>query len=171
VSGTSAGWSPARRAAHSVYMAARNRDPEFAAKAASGRRNWSPERIALKRAQMTAQNLDPDFHARKLAGIANRLPRGVRVPKGTHPCVRGFFIQMNAQRATRQGISGRVNVDKATITGWNRSMPRLDTIDAVLNALGLELAIVPIGSRDENGFLKKKAGRPRSCSQPKECDQ
>ena len=41
---------------------------------------------------------------------------------------------------------------------WKRYMPRLDLIDAAGGALDMELAWVPRGSRDENGFPKKKNG-------------
>lgn len=143
-------------------MTERNRNPEFAAKAAEGRKNWPPERIALKRAQMAAQNLDSAFQARKLAGIAKRPPRGFTIPNNTHPCVRGFFTEANEQRATRRQISQRVSLGTATLTSWRtKCMPTLDNFDAALNALGFELAIVPIGTRDQNGFATKKPATPK----------
>ncbi|MGL5166661.1 MAG: hypothetical protein ACRC9K_12315 [Afipia sp.] len=157
MSGTSAGWSPQRRAQHSAMMVERNRDPAFIEKRRKGASKWTPERRAVKSAEMTKRNADPAFHAKKLKGIAKRAPRGFTIPKHTHPCVRALFIEMNQQQATRADVSGRANVSRDTLTGWRSlNMPLVDMLDAALGAVDLELCVMPRGTRDENGFPKKK---------------
>jgi hypothetical protein len=157
MSGTSAGWSKERRAAHSAWMVQRNRDPEFIAQRRKGQGKWTPERRAEKSAQMKALNEDPAFIAKQRASILTRAPRELSVPQHVHPCVRGFFVAMRDEQASRADLSARSGIGIFTFTGWRkRHMPQLDVIDAALNAMDMELAIVPIGSRDANGFLKKK---------------
>lgn len=157
MSGTPAGWSKERRAAHSAMMVELNRDPTFVGARRKGQSSWTAERRAAKSVEMTKRNADPAFHAKKLTGIAKRAPRGFNIPPNTHPCVRGLFVEMNEQRATRDHITQRSHVSRDALTGWRtHNMPLLDMIDAALGALDLELAIVPRGTRDENGFPKKK---------------
>lgn len=156
MSGTSAGWSKERRAKHSAMMVLKNRDPEFIARRDTGKK-WTPERRAAKSAQMKKLNEDPEFRAKRKLGILGRPRRGfTRIPDHIHPCVRGFYVEMNAQQAIRADIARRANVSVDVQSGWRRSMPLVDTLDAVLGALGYELAIVPAGTRDENGFFKKR---------------
>jgi hypothetical protein len=156
MSGTSAGWTKERRAAHSAFMVALNRDPEFAAKRRMGQATWTQERRAATAAALSARNSDPAFQARRLAGIAMTV-RGVSLPKHCHPVVRGLFVEMNAQGATRRRVSEPAGLTPHTITGWRkRHMPLLDAIDAALNTLDLEIAIVAAGTRDRNGFAKRK---------------
>jgi hypothetical protein len=157
------GWSPERRAAQSAMMSALNGDPDFVARRRKGQSDWSPERRAAKSAELTARNFDPDFHRRKLEGIAERPRRGFAVPERCHPCVRGLFVEMNEQQATRAEVGSRAGVNTETLSTWRgRSMPLLDVFDAVLNALDLELAIVPIGTRDRNGMVRRKPRTAKS---------
>lgn len=163
MSGTSASWTEERRAAQAAFMRARNCDPEFIKKRPKGREKWTPEQRAGKAAQMRAMNADPAFQKKRLAGIANRLPRPFTLPKHVHPIVRGLFAEMNEQLATRKRVSAPAGVTNHAITSWRKSsMPLLDTIDAALNTLDLELAIVPAGTRDGNGFAKRKTRKQRT---------
>ncbi|WP_420132632.1 helix-turn-helix domain-containing protein [Rhodopseudomonas sp.] len=151
------GWSPQRRAAQSAMMKTLNADPDFVVRRRKAQTEWSPERRAAKSAEFTARNHDPEFHKRKLAGIAQRPRRGFKIPERCHPCVRGLFVEMNEQKATRSEVGLRAGVNEETLSSWRgRSMPLLDVLDAVLNTLDLELAIVPIGTRDQNGFARRK---------------
>jgi len=138
-------------------MRKQNRNPDFIARRNKGQTRWTAERRAKKSEEMKTRNADPTFRAKQLAGIQRRAPRGFTIPKHTHPIVRGFFVEMNNQGATRRAIKDRSSVSADAITGWRtRNMPLLDMIDAALNSLDLELAIVPRGSRDKNGFLKQQ---------------
>jgi hypothetical protein len=157
MSGTAASWTPERRAAQSAFMTARNRDPAFIAARPRGTVKWTPEQRAAKAVQMRAMNADPAFQKKRLAGISKRLPRPFALPKHVHPIVRGLFVEMNEQRTTQLRVAQSAGLLDCTLSGWRKSnMPLLDTIEAALNTLGLELAIVPAGSRDQNGFVRKK---------------
>lgn len=154
MSGTVAGWTPERRAQQSALMKRKNADPDFVTRRLS--RRWTDEQRTLKRQEMLALNADPLFREKQREGCRKRKPRGFRsIPESIHPCVRGFFVEMNAQRATRAQIARRTSVTTYTQTNWKRSMPLLDVLDAALGGLGLELAIVPRGSRNNDGFLKR----------------
>lgn len=156
MSGTSAGWTAERRARQSVFMVERNRDPAFADRRRKGQFNLSPEQRAARAAKLAAMNADPEFRAKQRAGVAQRNGRMHVVPASVHPCVRGLFVEMNAQLATRADIQARSSVSADAQSSWKRHcMPMLDMIDAALGALDFELAIVPRGSRDTNGFYKK----------------
>lgn len=156
MSGTSAGWTPERRAAQSAFMTARNREPEFVNQRRKGQGNWTEEQRRANSERLSALNADPAFRAKQREGCRNRTYRRPRIPQQVHPCVRGFFVEMYDQHATRADITARAGISSYSQSDWKkRSMPMLDTIDAALNALGLELAIVPRGSRDDNGFYKR----------------
>ena len=149
MTGTSASWTPERRAAQAAVMTGLNDKPEFAHK----RNGWTEERRADKRAKMIALNADPAFQDKRRAAIADRVKR----PQPLHPVVAGLFAEIREQRTTRQRVARPAGVGPDTISGWGRKhMPYLDLIDAALNVLGFELAIVPIGTRDATGFPTKK---------------
>lgn len=159
MSGTSAGWSDERRARQSALMHAQNAGAAFRRR--KGSATWSAERREAKRAQMLAQNADPAFHAKKLAGIARRPPHRMAPADHVHPIVRGFFRQMQAEDASRERIAEPAGISADAISGWrSRNMPLLDMIDAALGVFDLELAIVPIGTRDQNGFAPRKGRKP-----------
>lgn len=158
MSGTSAAWTPERRAAQSAFLKARHADPAFAAAARKGRTAWTAERRAARSAEMTKLNADPAFRAARQRGVAGRLPGAVTVLPHTHPLVRGLFAAMQQEMASMRDVAKRGGFTKTTLGSWrNRRMPMVDLLDAALNTLDLELAIVPIGSRDQNGFTSKKS--------------
>lgn len=143
------------------------------------RRNVSPETRAACAARLAALNADPAVKAKQIASrsrpwsaerraryelkMATALPRPRKIPEHAHPCVRGFFAALNNERAALSDIAGRTGIGCDTLRFMNtRHMPRLDTIDAALCALDLELAIVPRGTRDQNGFPKKKNGNAKT---------
>lgn len=157
MSGTSAAWTPERRAAAAVRCAAQNRDASFRA---AKRKGWTEARRAAKRAEMIARNADPAFQDKRAAGVARRNPEAAFVH--THPVVTGLFAEMRAQRTTLERVAKPAGIERGTLGGWRRRhMPYLDMIDAALNVLGLELAIVPAGDRDGNGFFKKRSRQER----------
>lgn len=156
MSGTTAGWSAERRAAQSALMRRLNADPLFVALRSSGQASWTPEQRAARDARLRELNADPKFRAKRQAGIVGRRPRAHRVPEHAHPCVRGLFVEMNEQCATRASVADRAGFSAECLTKWKTAhMPTLDIVDAALGALDFELAIVPRGSRDVNGFYKK----------------
>lgn len=137
------------RAARAARMAAMNADPDIRARRLAGLREWTDEQRAQQSKLMRKQNADGTFQRQRQAK-----PRRLKIPAHTHPLVRGLYAEVNEQRATMRQIAGRNGVDYSTMLAWRRSMPRIDTLDSALNSLDLELAIVPIGTRDETGFAK-----------------
>lgn len=123
--------------------------------------HWPPARRTQQRAAMEANNLDPQFVANKVAGHRDwhehtPVP-AYAVPEHAHPLVRGFYAAVNAERCRLHEIAGRTNIHVCTLRQWRtRYMPRVDLLDAALNALDLELAIVPRGSRDADGIVKRR---------------
>lgn len=64
------------------------------------------------------------------------------VPKGVDPLVTFIFEEMNNQQATLVEVAKRAGIDKNTFYSWKRrSHPHLDTVRAVLMALGYNLKI------------------------------
>lgn len=152
--------SAAERAARAARMRALNADPEVRARRRAGRAKWSSERREAQAKLLRALNADPDFILRKRAGLAAARIHPSKIPLHSLPVVRGLFVEMNAQRATLADIGSRAGIGKDTIRFWRfRAMPRVDLLDAALNTLDLELAIVPIGTRDANGFATKGCKR------------
>ncbi|ETR79167.1 hypothetical protein X566_15460 [Afipia sp. P52-10] len=157
MSGTSAGWTPERRAAQARLMRAQNADPAFVDRRNKGPQNLPAAERAARSARIKAMNADPAFQAKRREGIAVQGGRKLAIPEHTHPCVRGMFVAMNDQRASRHAMASRVGMNVASFTAWRRKhMPRVDDLDAALNALDLELAIVPKGTRDADGFCSRR---------------
>ncbi|MDQ2084670.1 helix-turn-helix transcriptional regulator [Xanthobacteraceae bacterium Astr-EGSB] len=89
------------------------------------------------------------------AGIVNRHRGLIEVPTHTNPVVRGVFEAMNRRLRTQNEVSAASGVHVSVISSWKyRHMPRLDLIEAALNTLDFELAIVPRGHRGPDGFLR-----------------
>lgn len=153
MSGTSAGWTPERRAVQAARMAALNANVLTKSKRSE---TWSEARRAAKSAELIARNRDPAFKEKRFTGIRQR---GLRedAERHIHPLVRGLFAEMAKQRATYERVAAPVGVCRSTLVSWRRRrMPYLDLLDAALNVLGFELAIVPIGRRGPDGFPTKK---------------
>lgn len=70
------------------------------------------------------------------------------VAEHAHPLVRVMVHEMNRQRTTFEELATRTHVGIDTMRFWQtRHMPRLDTFEAVLNTMGLELVIRRVSSR------------------------
>jgi hypothetical protein len=143
-------------------MSARNADPLFQAKKNHGKKGWTVETRAAQAERLNALRADPGFLARQRAAREIAKPRPIAVPRHTAPVVRGLFVGMNLHLATFGDVSNRSGVSYDTLRRWRECMPHVDLLEAALNTLDFELAIVPIGSRDDNGFFKPKLGRPPS---------
>jgi len=62
-----------------------------------------------------------------------------------HSCVRFLFKEMEKKQIHELDFARRVGIERNTIRNWRiQTMPRVDTLDAALNALGYRLAVVPI---------------------------
>jgi hypothetical protein len=150
------------REARASRMRARNADPEFQNKTKHGKQGWTEDTRAAQAARLDALRADPGFVARQRAARAVAKPRPIRVPRDTAPVVRGLFVGMNLHLATFGDVSTRSGVSYDTLRRWRQHMPHVDLLEAALNTLDFELAIVPIGSRDDDGFLRPRKGRPPS---------
>lgn len=81
------------------------------------------------------------------------------IPANAHPIVRGCFSEMIARGVSHAEMQAEAGIGIGTVTRWStRNTPQLQTIEAALNVLGFELAIVPRGSRDAMGFLQQPKG-------------
>jgi hypothetical protein len=133
------------------------------------RASWTPDRRAAQADRMREVSASFTGERRVAAGIkaaARRRSVGGRysLPQHSHPIVHGLFIALNADGRTVKAIAAEVGVSHHTILGWRDDYaPTLPVIDATLNALGLELAIVRRGRRDNCGF----SARPLELSERK----
>lgn len=152
------------RAARSKRMRANLADPAFREKQRAGGFGWTDDRRAETAERMRRLMLDPAYQARLRATAKH-----IAVPQHTHPVIRGLYVEMNEQQAMLRDVTRRCGFGCDLLTKWRkRTMPRVDTYDAALNALGLELAIVPAGTRDQNGFIRKKPRKATTGELP--CD-
>ena len=68
-----------------------------------------------------------------------------------HPLVCELKGLRRSKKLPVKTIAGHAEVDKNTIFAWEfRSVPQLDTFDAVLRTLGYQLAIVPLRRQGPN---------------------
>ena len=66
------------------------------------------------------------------------------VPPRAHPLVRRLYGEMNAQMTTVGEVAQRSGLSSDTLLKWRgRHVPTLQNFEAALNALDLELRIVP----------------------------
>jgi hypothetical protein len=144
------------RARRSTHMRALNADPAIQAKRSHGKRCWTEEGRQAAAARLEAQRNNPEFLAAQRAARETAKLPPLKLPQHTLPIVRGLFVGMNDQRATFGDVSKRSGVSYDTLRRWRKHMPHVDMLEAALNTLDLELAIVPMGTRDDNGFIKKK---------------
>lgn len=149
--------SDVERRARSDRMKARNADPAFQVKRRGGKGGWTAEKRVAAAERMRRQKADPEFVAAQNAARRTYKMPPLKLPKGNVPVVRGLFVGMNKERATFGDVSTRSGIAYDTIRNWRTRAPHVDLLEAALNTLDLELAIVPIGSRDENGFVRKRA--------------
>jgi DNA-binding phage protein len=62
-----------------------------------------------------------------------------------HSCVRFLFKEMEKKQIHELDFARHVGIERNTVRNWRvQTMPRVDTLDAALNALGYKLAVVPI---------------------------
>lgn len=64
------------------------------------------------------------------------------VPAKGHPAIRRMFAEMNAQKMALDEMEYRSGVCVDTFKSWRtRHSPKLDNLEACLNALGLEITV------------------------------
>lgn len=149
--------SDVERAARSARMRALQADPKFQAARKAAIKEQTADRRAAQAELMRRMNADPSFILKKRAAQDLARIQAIKIPERTIPVVRGLFVEMNDQCATLADVAERAGIGVDTLRFWRfRSMPRADLLDAALNAVDLELAIVPLGTRDGNGFARKK---------------
>lgn len=91
-----------------------------------------------------AHKLGVPVKARSRAGGAPRWRGRLPIPVHAQPLVRRFYREMNREKTLIQEIADRCGVAYDTISDWRyRRVPRLDNFIAALNALDLDLAIIP----------------------------
>ena len=68
---------------------------------------------------------------------------------GAHPLVHFLWSQIIEQQTSQEDVAARSGVSSSAMRKWRRvnRVPRLSEIEAVLNALGFNLAVVPDDSR------------------------
>lgn len=72
----------------------------------------------------------------------------IPIPTHAHPLIRVLVAELNRQATTMGEAADRAGLDRDAVYRWRTTnTPRIDNLDAVLNAIGLRLAVVPIGSR------------------------
>lgn len=83
-------------------------------------------------------------------GVGYKMPKRRRakpIARGSNPLVRHLITELNKRELTWAEAEAKAGVAVGTIRAWkSRSMPRLDNFTAALNAIGLDLKIVRLGS-------------------------
>jgi hypothetical protein len=108
---------------------------------------------------MNVGHLHPNKQRAVRIMLANHDPslrwRGkLAVPDRCHPLIKELFRRINEEKATMHELAGRAGCIYSTISDWRyRRNPNLVTLTAVANALGYDIALVPL-----NDGRRKKAG-------------
>lgn len=91
-----------------------------------------------------------ESRARSMASLAlgrrdARWRGNLTIPEHAHPLVRRMFELMNEEKVVMRDIAPKAGIQPCTISTWRyRSAPTLPLFQAALNALGYDLAIVPL---------------------------
>ncbi len=92
--------------------------------------------------------------------------REVEVPPFAHWTVRELYQLMRDRKIGISALSERAGVSDGTISRWRESLPRVDNIEAALNALGYAFRIEPManGAREqaEQWFEERAAEKLRA---------
>lgn len=72
----------------------------------------------------------------------------------SHPVVEQLLNAIKLYGRPMKVLAHAAGVSEATLRGWRRHAPRIDTAAAVARALGGELRFVPGGSRATNSNSK-----------------
>ncbi len=86
------------------------------------------------------------------------------VPEHAHPMVRRFYAEILKQDLTLNRVCARAGINRYTVENWrNRSAPRIDTLEAALNAVGCQLIIVTDKeAADVRSFINSRIYNNRS---------
>lgn len=81
--------------------------------------------------------------SRQTLGLRAPRWRGrLSIPNHAHPVVRRLFEEMNEQNTVMAEVCERAGLKPETVSNWRyRTNPKIDLIDAALNALDLELCV------------------------------
>jgi hypothetical protein len=64
-----------------------------------------------------------------------------------NPCVQFLFKEMEKMQIHEADFAKHTGIDRNTVRNWRlKCMPKVDNLEAGLNALGYKLAVVPIES-------------------------
>lgn len=87
--------------------------------------------------------------------------RAITIPTSGPPLIRRLFQIINQRRFSVASLALRSGVQKDTIHGWRgKFSPTLANFEAVLNALGYQLAIVPMAHQSTHVKLPNSEGVP-----------
>lgn len=87
--------------------------------------------------------------------------RAITIPTNGPPLIRRLFQIINQRRFSVASLALRAGVQKDTIHGWRgKFSPTVANFEAVLNALGYELAIVPLAEKPAHPTLHPSEGVP-----------
>ena len=82
--------------------------------------------------------------------------RRVRSKPKAHPLIRELIKKMNEHNVGVMELCAEANVGKSTFANWgNRSVPKVDVLEACYNVLGYELRPVQIGPKAIRGNVKE----------------
>lgn len=70
------------------------------------------------------------------------------IPEHAHPMMKRLLVEMNRQQCTYQTMNERTGLHQDTIRRWrDKSVPKVDDLEACFNVLGFRLAVVGAGYR------------------------
>lgn len=126
----------------------------------------------LDSARRTADVMWPRRLAMYLARTMTKssLPAiGARFAKRDHTTVFSAVRKARREIATNEflaedvaDIERELRAESVSLLGIRLVQPEIAALETDLNALGLELVIMPLGTRDETGFPKKKNGNDKT---------
>lgn len=114
------------------------------------------QRFELKNKALTRPNVRQalGLQQRKMGAKLGSMGRPVhKRPKEfnhCHPLVRRMYLLAIKRQEKLTELANSAGLNPHTISNWRRQMPKIDTLDAVLNVMGYRLAIERIGDEEDN---------------------